>query len=70
MPLALVTIGTKCVVKSFDCSVAARMRMVNMGFIPGRSIAVMSRINGTLLVQLGQSRIMIDGCLANQIRVS
>lgn len=69
MPLATVDIGKKCIVKSFDCSLATRMRMVNMGFIPGRSIAVMSRINGSLVVQVGQSRLMIDGCLANQIRV-
>ena len=70
MPLALVTIGQQCTVKSFTCSGEVRMRMVNMGIIPGRSIAIMNRINGALLVQFGQSRLMIDCCLANQIRVS
>lgn len=70
MPLALVEIGQQCIVKSFTCSCDVRMRMVNMGFFPGCSIAVKNRINGTVLVQLGQSRLMIDGCLANQIRVS
>ena len=70
MPLALVNIGQQCILKSFACSCDIRMRMVNMGFVPGCSIAVMSRINGTLLVQVGQSRMMIDCCLANQIQVS
>lgn len=70
MPLALVEIGKQCIVKGFFCSCDARMRMVNMGFIPGRCIAVMSRMNGTIVVQLGTSRLVIDGCLANQIQVS
>jgi ferrous iron transport protein A len=70
MPLALVKIGEQCIVKNFTCSCDVRMRMVNMGFIPGRSIVVVNRVNGTVLVQLGQSRLMIDGCLATQIRVS
>lgn len=70
MPLATVAIGKKCIIKGFDCSLETRMRMVNMGFFPGCLIAVMNRINGSLLVQVGQSRLMIDGCLAQQIRVS
>lgn len=69
MPLALVGIGKQCIVKSFACSCDVRMRMVNMGLIPGRSIMVMNRINGSLLVQFGQSRLVIDCCLANQIKV-
>ena len=70
MPLASVKTGQQCIIKSFACSCDVRMRMINMGFFPGCLIKVMSRMDGTLLVKLGQSRIMIDGCLANQIRVS
>lgn len=70
MPLALVKTGQKCIVKNFTCSCDVRMRMVNMGLIPGRCIEIMSRINGSLLVRIGQSRMMIDCCLANQIKVS
>ena len=70
MPLALVKTGQKCIVKNFTCSCDVRMRMVNMGFIPGCSIEVMNRINGTLLVRVGQSRLMLDCCLATQIQVS
>jgi len=69
MPLALVRIGQKCIIKSFACSCEMRMRMVNMGFIPGRSVEVMSRMNGTLLVRIGDSRLMLNCCLATQIQV-
>ncbi|WP_378954179.1 ferrous iron transport protein A [Pelosinus sp. sgz500959] len=69
MPLALVGIGQKCIVKGFACSCEVRMRMVNMGFIPGSLVEVMSRVNGTLLVRVGQSRLMLDCCLATQIQV-
>jgi len=69
MPLALAGIGQKCIIKSFACSCDVRMRMVNMGFIPGRSVEIMSRMNGTLLVRVGDSRLMLDCCLATQIQV-
>lgn len=69
MPLALVEIGQKCIVDSFACSCDMRMRMVNMGLIPGRSVEVMNRMNGTLLVRVGESRLVLDCCLATQIQV-
>lgn len=69
MPLALAGIGQKCIIKGFACSCDVRMRMVNMGFIPGCPIEVMSRVNGTLLVRVGESRLMLDSCLATQIQV-
>ncbi len=70
MPLACAQIGQKCIIKGFACSCNVRMRMVNMGFIPGCSVEIMNRINGTLLVRVGQSRLMLDCCLATQIQVS
>lgn len=69
MPLALAQIGQKCIIKGFACSCDARMRMVNMGFVPGSLIEVVSRANGSLLVRVGQSRLMLDCCLATQIQV-
>lgn len=70
MPLALMRIGEQCTVKSLTCPCDVRMRMVNMGIVPGCSIAIMNRMNGNLVVKLGQSRLVIDCCLANQIKVS
>ena len=69
MPLALALIGQKCIVKSFACSCDMRMPMVNMGFIPGRSVEIMSRMSGTLLVRVGECRLILDRCLATQIQV-
>ena len=69
MPLSLAQVGQKCTVKGFACSCDVRMRMVNMGFVPGCSVEIMSRINGSLLVRVGESRLMMDGCLATQIQV-
>jgi len=69
MPLACAQIGQKCTIKGFACSCNVRMRMVNMGFIPGSCIEVMNRINGTLVVRVGQSRLILDCCLATQIQV-
>ena len=69
MPLASALIGQSCIIKGFACCCAMRLRMVNMGFIPGRSVQVMNRINGALLVRVGESRLMLDCCLANQIQV-
>ena len=69
MPLALVGIGEKCMMKGFSCSHDVCMRMVNMGFIPGCPIEVINRLNGTLLVKVGESRLMLDCCLAHQIEV-
>jgi len=70
MPLTLALIGQKCIIKSVACSCDIRMRMVNMGFVPGRPVEVMNRMNGTLLVRVGQSRLMLDCCLATQIQVN
>ena len=70
MPLAFVGVGQKCIIKGFACSSDVRMRMVNMGFIPGCLIEVINRINGTLLIKVGESRLMLDCCLAHQIQVN
>ena len=69
MPLTLVAIRQKRIIKSFACACDMRMRMVNMGFISGRSVEIMSRMSGTLLVRVGESRLMLDCCLATQIQV-
>lgn len=69
MRLALAEVGRKCMIKSFSCPCDVRMRMMNMGLIPGFPVEIMSRMNGTLLVRSGESRLMLDGCLANQIEV-
>ncbi|GMA97922.1 FeoA family protein [Pelosinus sp. IPA-1] len=69
MPLVFARIGQKCIIKDFACSCAMRMRMVNMGLVPGCSVEVMNSVNGTLLVKVGQSRIMLENCLAHQIHV-
>lgn len=69
MPLVFAGIGQKCIIGDFTCSYEMRMRMVNMGLVPGCSVEIMNRINGTLLVKVGQSRIMLESCLAHQIRI-
>jgi len=69
MPLALASIGQKCIIKNFTCSCDTRMRMVNMGIFPGRPVEIMSRLNGALLVRVGESRLMMDCCLATQVQV-
>jgi len=70
MQLALAEVGRKCIIKSFACSCDVRMRMMTMGFFPGCPVEIMGRMNGTLLVRIGQSRLMLNCCLANQIHVS
>jgi len=70
MPLAFAKVGQKCIIKNFSCSCDVRMRMINMGFIPGFPVEIMSNINGMLLVRIGASRLMLDYGLANQIHIS
>jgi len=69
MRLATAEIGKKCMIKSLCCPCDMRVRMMNMGFVPGCPVELMSRINGTLLVKVGSTRMMLDCCLADQIQI-
>jgi ferrous iron transport protein A len=68
--LVLARIGQKCIIKKFSCSCEIRMRMVNMGLFPGCPIEILNCMNGTLLLKVGSSRVMLESCLAREIHVS
>lgn len=70
MPLVFARIGQKCIIKGFSCSCEMRMRMVNMGLFPGCAVEILHSFNGTLLLKVGNARLMLENCLARQIRIS
>ncbi len=45
-------------------------RLENMGFVPGSEVTVISKINGNLILKIKDSRVAVDGKLANHIMIS
>jgi ferrous iron transport protein A len=69
MPLTQVKVEQKVKVQSITGCSAERLRLVNLGIIPGCTLKVLQRYPATLSIGLQDSRLMIDAKMAEQIQV-
>ena len=69
MPLALVDIGTECMVHRVTGPDATRKHLEDLGFNPGEIVIVVAQLNGNIIVKVKESRIALDQDLAKKIMV-
>ena len=69
MPLSMVNAGEPYTIKKIGGKEEVRRHLENLGFIVGGVVTVVSEINGSLIVNVKDSRVAIGKDMANKIMV-
>lgn len=69
MPLSMINEGATGTVARVGGKEATRRFLENLGFVPGVSVTVISRLGGNMIVNVKDSRIAIGNDMANKIMV-
>ena len=69
MPLSMVNAGEPYTIKKLGGKEEVRRHLENLGFVVGGVVTVVSEINGSLIVNVKDSRVAIGKDMANKIMV-
>ena len=69
MPLTLANIGEENMIKKVGGNPETRKFLENLGFVPGGLVAVVSAINGNVIVRVKESRVAVSKEMAAKIMV-
>lgn len=69
MPLSMVSVGEKNIIKKVGGKEDTRRFLENLGFVTGGTVTVVSEINGNMIVNIKDSRVAIGKDMANRIMV-
>ncbi len=69
MPLSMINEGATGTVARVGGKEETRRFLENLGFVPGVSVTVVSKLGGNLIVNVKDSRIAIGNDMANKIMV-
>lgn len=69
MPLSMINEGATGTVARVGGKEETRRFLENLGFVPGVSVTVISRLGGNMIVNVKDSRIAIGNDMANNIMV-
>ena len=69
MPLSMINEGATSTVARVGGKEETRRFLENLGFVPGVSVTVISRLGGNMIVNVKDSRIAIGNDMANKIMV-
>ena len=69
MPLSMVNAGEPYTIKKIGGKKEVRRHLENLGFVVGGVVTVVSEINGSLIVNVKDSRVAIGKDMANKIMV-
>ena len=69
MPLALIGEGEEAMVRRVGGNTEVQHHLENLGFVPGRTVKVITMMGGNLIVQVKEARVAISSELAQKIMV-
>ena len=69
MPLSMVNIDEKSIIKKVGGKEETRKFLENLGFVTGGTITVISSMSGNIIVNVKDSRVAIGKDMANKIYV-
>ncbi len=69
MPLTFANINESNIIKKVGGNSETKRHLENLGFVPGTSISLITRMNGNVIVNIKGSRIAISEELARKIMV-
>lgn len=69
MPLTMAEIGERVTVCKITGKDEVRRHLAELGFVVGSVVTVVSRIGGSLIVQVKESRVALDEGMANRMMI-
>ena len=69
LPLVFADSEEELIIKKVSGKPEVKKHLENLGFIPGSSITVLSRVRGNLIVKVKESRIAINEEMARKILI-
>ena len=69
MPLTMVNPGEESIIRKVGGNPKTRKFLESLGFVAGGSVAVISEINGNVIVNVKNSRVAVSKELAQKIMV-
>ena len=70
MPLTMAKAGETVTIRKITGRDEVRQHLAELGFVVGKSVTVISRLGGNLILQVKDSRIALDQTLAQRILVA
>ncbi|MCI9564592.1 MAG: ferrous iron transport protein A [Eubacterium sp.] len=70
MPLSMMGIGEKSIIKKVGGKEETKRFLENLGFVIGGTVTVVSSIGGSIIVNVKDTRVAIGKDMANKILVS
>ena len=69
MPLSMATPGEPVVIRKITGKDEVRQHLAELGFVVDSVVTVVSRLSGSLILQVKDSRVALDRSLASRILV-
>ena len=69
IPITLANVGEPVTIRSITGSDRIREHLAELGFVVDGCAVVVSKISGSLIVQVKESRIALDQSMANRIMI-
>ncbi len=69
MPLAMVGIGEKQIIKKINGKDETKRFLENLGFVVGGEVTIVSQLSGNMIVNVKESRVAISKSMASRIMV-
>lgn len=70
MPLAMATIGSEVRIKKILGNEKTKSHLEHLGFLQGETIRVVSELNGSLILNVKDTRVAVNKVMANKIMVN
>ena len=69
MPLTLTNDGEEAIIRHIGGSPDVKRHLEDLGFVAGENVRIISRIGGTVIVVVKETRLAIDQAMAAKIMV-
>lgn len=69
MPLSMATPGEPVVIRKITGKDEVRQHLAELGFVVDGVVTVVSRLSGSLILQVKDSRVALDSTMANRIMI-
>ena len=69
MPLSMATPGEPVVIRKITGKDEVRQHLAELGFVVDSVVTVVSRLSGSLILQVKDSRVALDSTMANRIMI-
>ena len=69
MPLTMAEAGETVTIRKITGRDEVRRHLAELGFVVDNDVTVVSRLGGNLILQVKDSRIALDGTMANRIMI-